>query len=84
MGGGGSGRGCARNQSGAAGFGRRGAGDELCSGSARHELEVEEEMEGKMDTALGRDKLERAVDDHRDGRRVEGSPAATVAVMGGV
>ena len=46
---------------------------------ARHELEDEEEREEKLETALGRDKLERVAVERRDGRRVEG----LVAGMGG-
>ena len=42
---------------------------------ARHELEDEEEREEKLETALGRDKLERVAVERRDGRRVEGLAA---------
>jgi len=44
-------------------------------GLAPRELEDEEEREEKLETALGRDKLERVPVERRDGRCVEGLAA---------
>jgi hypothetical protein len=70
-----------RNREGAASLAGTNAGGGLLGlGSARAR---EQRRRGKRSWAPGLDKHARTVVERRDGRRVEGSPPATVAGIGG-